>query len=114
MKRLYTPQKKKAIEILKAAGFVNANRGFVLLRKKPRDNRPVQIHALIEFDGDIDLHEDYDKDGVHFSKKRSGRLDRFIDILNEIDLSLPSSMGDKLFSHYTWKEDVRTKYTKVV
>lgn len=105
MKKLYTPERKNAIEILKIAGFVNANRGYVLFRKIPERSRPTQIHALVELNGDIDLHEDFVCDGKHIARRTSNRLNRFVDILREIDLDLPSSMGRKLHGNYRWSQN---------
>jgi hypothetical protein len=53
-------------EALKSIGFKSANRGFVLKRKKEtiKDfaDTPVQIHALIEIDGTIELHVDFQRE----------------------------------------------------
>ncbi len=101
MKALYTPKNHTAEELLKSLGFVSANKGFVLKSKSEKRGQPTQIHALIELDGAIDLHEDFEKDGRHFAR-RTGRVNCFIEIIARHDAGKPLEMHPKIKRQYAW------------
>jgi hypothetical protein len=76
-------------EALKSIGFKSSNRGFVLKRKeetiKDYSDTPIQIHALIDLQGVIELHTDYLVGEKHISSKSDSRLQQFIDVLKQKD-----------------------------
>jgi len=101
MKALYTPKNHTAEELLKSLGFLSANKGFVLPSTMEKRGQPTQIHALLELDGSIDLHEDFEAGGKHFAR-RTGRVNCFIEILAKQDKGEPLNLTKKLEIQYQW------------
>lgn len=79
----YKPTFKTMEEIALSAGFVSANRGWAIQRKR-QSCKPTQYHIVPTSDG-YDVHADYEKEGKHVSEKMEGRDKKFIEIFDALD-----------------------------
>lgn len=106
MKCLFKPENLTAKELLESLGFLPANRGFALDRAKYIGGKPIRIHALIELDGSIDLHEDHLSAGRHVCRRSGGktpeRLDRFKAIFVQKDNGEEVQLNHNLRRKYLW------------
>lgn len=105
MFRGYRCVNKRAVDILAILGFTSSKtRGYYIDRTSQlAANKPVRLHALVHLDTDgteyIDVHEDYEVDGQHKSKRRH-RVRRLNQFFYEVDNDLPLTIGHKMRRHY--------------
>lgn len=116
MFRGYKCVKKKAADILQTLGFSqkDVNRGWVLNRTSDiKPNRPVRLHAMIHRDDDgteyIDVHEDYEEDSKHVTKRKH-RVKRMNTFFYEVDYDLDLSIGHKMRRHYIALREAERQY----
>lgn len=79
---------------------MSANRGYILARRVRKSKAPVRIHALVGVSGEIDLHEDHERDGKHVSSGHTPRIKRFIEICKAVDEGRDPEISPKMRKNY--------------
>ena len=104
--RGYLCKNLSAEDILRRLKFSdNCNRGWVIKRtgNNKGKNTPVQMHALINHDGDnqyIDIHADILEDGKHKAKRKSDRTSAWYALFEQIDNDQPLEISEGLLKSY--------------
>lgn len=94
----WSPKYRSVQEIVNEIGFISANNGWILPRKR-QSSKPVQYHLSPSSQG-YDLHADYEQNGKHISEKRDGRDSLFIEILNAVDRGEKPKVSQKMKNNY--------------